>query len=103
MNKDQWIDEVLASAKGAERVAINPYLHTRVKAKLEATPATIPLRWALVALAPVMVLLALNVTLWRKQFPKKQNPGMEQVIKAYSVDDSYLYSSTNNETAHEKD
>lgn len=92
MNKDQWTDEVLGSARGITRVSINPYLHTRVKAKLEHAPAKISLQWAFVALAPVMVLLALNISLWRKPLPQKDNKGLEQVIRAYSYDDGYYYS-----------
>lgn len=106
MTKDQWVDDVLASAKRIKKVSINPYLHTRVKAKLERahTPATISLQWALVALAPVMVLLFLNISLWRKkQVHEKNNAGIEQVINAYSAGDSYLYSSTDNGKLNEQD
>lgn len=93
MTRQEWTDEVLGSAKGITRVSINPYLHTRVKAKLElVSPAKISLQWAFVALAPVMILLFLNLSFWRKSVEQqKNNGGMEQVIRAYSLDDS-IYS-----------
>ncbi len=103
MNKDQWINEVMGSARGITRVSINPYLHTRVKAKLEMVPpAKISLQWAFVALAPVMILLFLNLSLWRKPFEQqKNNGGMEQVIRAYSLDDS-IYSALEKKEPNEQ-
>lgn len=102
MNKDQWIDEVMESAMGITRVSINPFLHTRVKAKLEVPPAKISLQWAFVALAPVMILLFLNVSLWRKPVQQENNDGLEQVIRAYSLDDS-IYSAVEKNDPNEQD
>lgn len=103
MTKDQWIDEVMKSATGITRISMNPYLHTRVKAKLEMVPpAKISLQWAFVALAPVMILLFLNVSLWRKPVQQKNNDGLEQVIRAYSLDDS-IYSALEKTEPNEQD
>ena len=105
MNKEQWINEVLGSARNMQPAEANPYLHTRIRAKLEAPLPTMPVRWALAAIIPVVALLLLNIQLWQRSAPGKpeQDPGMEQVIKAYSFDDSYLYSATEKSAPNEQD
>lgn len=105
MNKEEWINEVMGSARGMQPAAANPYLHTRIRARLEAPLPKMPLRWALAVSVPVVALLLLNILLWQR--PAKQqpetSPGMEQVIRAYSISDSDLYSATEKELPNEQD
>lgn len=92
MNREQWIDEVLQTAKTLNRAESNPYLHTRVRAKLEPAAAKrMPVRWVLAAVAPVLVLLALNIQLWRKPAPQKSMPGIDNVLRDYDLDETALY------------
>ncbi|MEI9945047.1 MAG: hypothetical protein WDN26_12625 [Chitinophagaceae bacterium] len=67
MKKEKWIDEILQSAKGIRPMEANPYLHTRIEAKLQqdAPVQKIPLRWVYVTSVALLVLLFLNVSLWR--------------------------------------
>lgn len=68
MQQEQWVNEVMNSLDGLQKAEGNPYLHTRVMAKLD-NPAPIKkgsLR-PLYALASVVVLiLMLNVFLWNQ-------------------------------------
>ncbi len=60
MENDYWKDEILGSLKGIQRAEPNPFLFTRIEAKISAEkPASASpiLRWAALAL---VVLLSVN-------------------------------------------
>jgi hypothetical protein len=68
MQQEQWINEVMGSLEGLQKVQGNPYLHTRVLAKLEkAVPVKKGSLQLLYALASVVILvLMLNVFFWNQ-------------------------------------
>jgi hypothetical protein len=59
MKKEKWIEEILQSAKDIKPVSSNPYLTTRIEAKLQAADPVkkLPLRWVYVAAAAMLLLL----------------------------------------------
>ncbi len=61
MEKDSWKDEIVTSLEGIQRAKPNPFLFTRIEARIEESKPQIvhfsSLRWAAVGLA---VLLMIN-------------------------------------------
>lgn len=70
MQKEQWINEVMSSLEGLQKDEGNPYLHTRVLAKLQnTTPVRSLSPKPLYALAAtVLAVIVLNLFLWNQPF-----------------------------------
>lgn len=68
MNKEQHITEIMNSLKGINKAEGNPFLYTRVLAKLEQTNKTekLPLKLIYVFATCIVVLLSANVFLWNE-------------------------------------
>lgn len=66
MQKEQWINEVMKSLDGLQKEEGNPFLHTRVMARLEEPPAQkgYGLRPVYILSMVAMVVLVLNVFSW---------------------------------------
>jgi hypothetical protein len=69
MQQEQWINEVMSSIKGIQKAPGNPYLHTRVLARLgqsNAVQKEVPrLLYAMAAVAIIIVMM--NGFLWIEQ------------------------------------
>jgi hypothetical protein len=103
MKKEKWIEEILQSAKDITPVASNPYLTTRIEAKLQsADPINkLPLRWVYVGAAAMLLLLAMNITVWRSTVQSSQASGVEQLIQEYGWSNNDLYSMNLSNSQHE--
>jgi hypothetical protein len=65
MEKEKWIDEVLKSTESITPVNANPFLHTRVMAKLQKQRNTyIPVKWGYALITCFAVLLTINIAIW---------------------------------------
>jgi hypothetical protein len=88
MKKEKWIDDIIQSGKNIQPVEANPYLATRVQAKLNALAEKgrspqIPIRWVYASAFAMMVLLIINVVLWSHSAPSPKNAGIQQVMQEY--------------------
>jgi len=97
MSKEKWIEDIIQSGKHLSPLPVNPFLATRVEAKLRALPegktvGLIPVRWVFTAALAMVVLLLLNVTLLRTtNVSAKKNAGIQQVIQEYGWGNNDLY------------
>lgn len=90
MQQEQWIQEVMSSLEGLEKAQGNPYLATRVLARLEkpVTQQQTSLKPVLVLASAAFLILLLNVFLWSRDLPDTG----EQVTTANRVYDYDLTS-----------
>lgn len=104
MNKEKWISDILQSAKEIKPVSANPYLATRIEAKLRQNTApvnSLPLRWVYATAAFMLVLLVMNITIWRSAHQTSQSSGVQQLIKEYGWSNNDLYSVNLSNRQHE--
>ena len=81
--------------QGIKPAEANPFLHTRIMAKLQDKLAEkIPVRWALASAMGFLLLLWFNVrvlTAGNKNAQQNNNSSIEQVIKDYGLGNSDIY------------
>jgi len=104
MNKDKWIEEVLQSAKEIQPVSSNAFMATRIESKLKqpVLANTLPLRWVYASAAVLLVLLAMNISLLRKD--KKQqskSSGVQELMQETGWGNNDLYSMNLSNRQHE--
>jgi hypothetical protein len=94
-NQEQWIDEVMGSLQGIQPVDGNPYLHTRVLARIH-TPITrqpIQLKWVYAIFTVFVFMLVLNVLGWNASTGSDDavstTTGIETVINEYDLENNY--------------
>jgi hypothetical protein len=93
MNKEKWIDEVLQSAKGIQPVESNPYLASKVEARLQTpSPNKISLRWVYATAAIMLVILTVNVAAWRHTATNNQSSPVQQLVHEYDLSNHDFYS-----------
>jgi len=98
MSKEKWINDIIQSGKDLSPVPVNPFMATRVEAKLRALEAgkvvrLIPVRWVLAAALGMGVLLLGNVVLLRTtNMSAKKNAGIQQVMQEYGWGNNDMYS-----------
>jgi hypothetical protein len=99
MNKEKWIEDILQSAKAVQPVSSNPYMATRIEAKLEkaAAPGILPLRWVYASATVLVLLLVVNITIWRgNPSSAKETSGVQQLMQEYGWNSNdQLYSMNN--------
>jgi hypothetical protein len=88
MKQDQWIKEVMGSLKGLQKAEGNPFLHTRVLAKLENAKSSksgaLKIVYALGSF--VLVLLMLNLFLWSQpDFTATENNTVSTTVNEYDL------------------
>ncbi len=68
MNKEQYITEIMNSLSGIQKVEGNPFLHTKVLARLEQQKQTARLSLKLIYIFAtcIAVLLSVNIFLWNE-------------------------------------
>jgi hypothetical protein len=87
--KEKWIEDTISSLQGMQPAAANPFLHTRILAKLQDKLADkVPLKWALASVAGFIFLLWFNVrvlTNSNRNASYQNNNGIEQVMQDYGL------------------
>ena len=81
MKKEQWIEDVLKTAKEIGLVPSKPYLATRIESRLQQRPSTLSLRWALVSVAAMLLLVFVNISAWRHSNEVRGVSGAQQVLQ----------------------
>jgi hypothetical protein len=92
-NQEQWIDEVMGSLQDMQPAGGNPYLHTRVLARLQQNPARQPVqvKWVYTVAVAFAVMLLINVMGWNRSFnsDEQETVDIETVIKEYELENNY--------------
>ncbi|MEJ8840871.1 hypothetical protein WG954_00655 [Lacibacter sp. H375] len=92
-NQEQWIDEVMGSLQGIQPAEGNPYLHTRVLARLQQNPArqAVQVKWVYTVAIAFTVMLLLNVMGWNMSFnnDEQDSVDIETVINEYELENNY--------------
>lgn len=92
-NQEQWIDEVMGSLQGMQPAEGNPYLHTRVLARLQQNPArqAVQVKWVYTVATAFVLMLLLNVMGWNMSFNSddKDTVDIETVINEYELENNY--------------
>lgn len=87
MQQEQWIQEVMSSLEGLEKAEGNPYLATRVLARLEkpSTQQRTSLKPVLALASAAVLILLLNVVLWSRDIPDTGEP-VTTATRVYDYD-----------------
>jgi len=94
--KEQWIEDVLQTARDIAAVESNPYMLTRIEARLQQKPAQIPIRFVYATVAAITIILFINISVWRTANNSgKQNPEVQQLVQEYGWVSHDIYSNTN--------
>ncbi len=92
-NQEQWIDEVMGSLQGMQPAEGNPYLHTRVLARLQQNPArqAVQVKWVYTVAIAFTAMLLLNVMGWNMSFSNNDQDSVdiETVINEYELENNY--------------
>jgi hypothetical protein len=92
-NQEQWIDEIMGSLQGMQPAEGNPYLHTRVMARLQQNPArqAVQVKWVYTVAIAFTVMLLLNVMGWNMSFnnDEQDSVDIETVINEYELENNY--------------
>jgi hypothetical protein len=92
MNKEKWIDEILQSTKNMQKVESNPFLATRVEEKLQkGINGKISLRSVYATVAIMLVILIVNITVWRNTTTGQSSP-VQQLVQEYGFSSHDFYS-----------
>ncbi|CAN5522372.1 hypothetical protein BH10BAC3_BH10BAC3_07220 [soil metagenome] len=95
MKKETWIDDVLHSIDGQKMAEPNPFLHTRVLAKLQQqTSMNMPRKWMYAISAVIVLLCVANISLFTNKYPAKEQAGINQVMQEYGLNNNDMYSIT---------
>lgn len=90
-NQEQWIDEVMGSLQGMQPAEGNPYLHTRVLARLKQTPArqAVQVKWVYAVATVFVLMFILNVVGWNTLSSDDQDTtDIETVINEYDLENN---------------
>jgi hypothetical protein len=105
MNKEKWIEEILQTAKEIKPVAANPFMATRIEAKLQQPAAVnkLPLQWVYASASVLVLLVVLNITIWRGNTSSaKERSGVQHLMQDYGWNDNeQLYSLSSLNKQHE--
>ena len=92
-NQEQWINEVMGSLEGIQPAEGNPYLHTRVLARLQKTSGRQPVKvkWVYAMASVFVVMLLLNVMGWNttSNSDEQDTVDIETVINEYELENNY--------------
>lgn len=90
-NQEQWIDEVMGSLQGMQPAEGNPYLHTRVLARLKQAPArqAVQVKWVYAVATVFVLMFILNVVGWNTLSSDDQDTtDIETVINEYDLENN---------------
>ncbi|MFY7839293.1 MAG: hypothetical protein ACOVP7_03405 [Lacibacter sp.] len=93
-NQEQWVNEAMASLQGMQAAEGNPYLHTRVMARLQQQlpdRQPVQVKWVYAMAGVFTIMLLLNVMGWSSSNATDNSSGVdiETVINEYDTDNSY--------------
>jgi hypothetical protein len=96
MNKEKWIDDIVKMAKAVQPVSSNPWMATRIEARLQE-PVTInkvSLQWLMASAAVMILLVTMNITILRKNIPEQPaaSAAVQSVINEYGWSNNDPYS-----------
>lgn len=96
MNKEKWIDDIVKMAKAVQPVSSNPWMATRIEARLQE-PVTInkvSLQWLMASAAVMILLVTMNITILRKNIPGQPaaSAAVQSVINEYGWSNNDPYS-----------
>ena len=86
MKKEKWIEEILQSAKEIQPVSSDPYMATRIEAKLQQPGLVnrLPLRWAYALVTTMLLLFVMNISIWRNKTQRQPaSSGVQELIQEY--------------------
>ena len=93
MEKEKWINDIFGSIKNQSQAEANPFMHTRVLAKLKKPDTSVmPVRWVFALSFCIAVLLCLNIVLFTKSTSSSNSDGIQQVITEYGLTNNDIYS-----------
>lgn len=105
MNKEKWIEDVLQSGREIHKVSPNPYMVSRIEARLQQETAvinTLSLRWVYSVAAAMLLLVFVNITAWRSMTRQTSKAnGMQQLIREYGWSNEELYPANLQNKGHE--
>lgn len=93
-NQEQWINEVMESLQDIKPADGNPYLHTRVMARVKLNTARQPVqvKWVFAVASVFVVMLLLNVLGWNWNTSSGtddiETVGIETVINDYQLENN---------------
>ena len=103
-NKEKWIEDILNSTKGMTAVPSDPYLASRIEAKLQQPVISrLPVQWVYVSAAAMVLLFLMNISIMRRTVaaPEGQSSGVSELMKEYGWSNDNLYSINLTNRSHE--
>ena len=92
MEKEKWVNDILDSIKNQSPAEANPFMHTRVLAKLKKPDTSVmPVRWVFALSFCIAVLLCLNTVVFTKSTSSSNSDGIQQVIAEYGLTNNDIY------------
>lgn len=91
INKQEWIDEIIKSAKDVRPVQSNSFMVTRIESKLRKPAVDVPMRNVYTIALAMAVLVIVNITTWRYSRPEKQDNNIQQLMQEYGWGSDNLY------------
>ena len=99
MEKEKWIDDILQSAKDIKAVASDPYLATKVTARLHSVPllgSRMSLTSLYLSAVAVIVIVVMNIFVWKNSSTMPDKTGVQQLIQEYGLgNDQYTTNYSN--------
>lgn len=100
MNKDKWIEEILQSTQGIQRVPANHYMPSRIEANLQKAFQPLPTKLIYAYAAAIVLLLIINISvLIKSNASKTKGSGVQELMQEYgwNADNGYSLNSSNNQ------
>ena len=92
MNREQWIEDIIKNGKQLQGVSANPFLATRVEAKLQRPMSrNVPIR-SVYAFALVMLLLVFANIMVLQGKDRRKEGGIQSLMQEYGWNNNDLYS-----------
>jgi hypothetical protein len=95
MNKENWIGEILEAAKQLPTVPSNPYLASRIEARLQnekKTRGKLSLQWVYVSVTAMLIVIVVNIVIWKSNERPARMAGIDQLVHEYGFSGDDLYS-----------
>jgi len=96
MSKEKWIEEILQSVKSIRPVDTDPWLTSKIEGRLGAMnkdiKSKIPLRWVYASATFVLLLLTINIVIWKNSVDNSKTKAMQQLIQDYGFANNDIYS-----------
>lgn len=87
MEKKKWIDDVMNSTEGMQKLSPNEGMYNAIQAKLYSRESQVPQQTVWIAAASILLLATLNIITIKKAFTKEET----QATNTIGVSESPLY------------